>query len=861
MTNNSQLTTINKFNLKLLIGFFVVIVVSLLLIVGRVNAQSTASRNSSISFKKDPNNLFIITIRDPQGIKEFSLQPPGKFSYGGEISGCPTSRKIDNVVFDDPFDFTPAMGGYVVDCGGNKDELEIFPPKNGVASAVRVGAQEEPAKTEAKKEAPKTAAPTEEAPKPSAAPSAGGTTPSAAPAAKSNIQYPVAALGNCSSEFECRVYCDSPANIGKCLDYAEKNNLIKSDEIERGRKFKKVLDSGGTPGGCDSQQSCEVYCNDIDNLDKCLAFGEANGFLSGKELEEAKKVHSIVRGGGKLPGNCRNKTACEAYCKNPQHGEECLAFAESAGFLSEKELQEAKKFLPLMQRGETPGACKSKEECEVYCESEEHIDECIDFAIKHDVIPKEERERVEAFRKAGGKGPGGCRGRQCQAFCENPVNQKACFEWAKENGMLREDDLRRMEEGKQQLKNALGQMPPEARACVEEAIPGGLSAVESGEFFGGPEIGDKIRECFEQAFSQFGGPGGPGGFPGGPGGPGGFQGPGGCTSPEECQAFCQDNPEECQDFHPPTGGPGGGPGSGFPGGGGFGGPGGCKSIDECMAYCQEHLDECGGFGPPGGGMPGGQPPSQGGGFPGGGATGGQFPGGGPNGEFPGGPGGCKSQEECTAYCKDHPQDCGGGGSPGGGQGGSGFPSEPRDFRGPRNAEECVKQRGSWDGSKCNFRDSSQENIGIDRGGEECVKQGGNWDGKNCNFPQQHQQQSPRGEEFRQRLRESPIDKLREGFGAPPAGLPPSGSPSPADFQQQYQQQYQQEFQKQIEQQYQQQFQQQYQNLQPPAGSFPPSPTNVAPPTNLAPPPNQTAPPPSGSLEKPSFLARLLNLLK
>ena len=769
----------------------VIMGMALVLGIGIIQAQAQASRNSSISFKKDSNNLFIITIRDPQGIKEFSLQPPGKFSYGGEISGCPTSRKIDNVVFDDPFDFTPAMNAYVVDCSGNKDELEIFPPKNGVTSAVKVGVQEEPAKIEVKKEAPKTAAPTEEAPKPSAAPSAGGTAPSAAPAAKSNVKYPVAELGNCTSEFECRVYCDTPSNIGKCLDFAEKNNLIKSDEIERGRKFKKVLDVGGTPGGCDSQQSCEVYCNDIDNLDKCLAFGEQNGFLSGKELEEAKKVHEIVRAGKKLPGGCRNKTACEAYCKNPGHMEECLAFAEEAGFIPPEELAQARKMLPLIQKGETPGACKSKEECEVYCDSGEHTDECIDFAVKHDLIPKEERERVEAFRKAGGVGPGGCRGRQCQAFCENSANQKVCFEWAKENGMMSKEDLARMNEGREKMKQALETAPPEAKSCIEGVIPGGLSALESGDFFGGPEIGDKIRQCFEQAFGDFGPPG-----QGGPGGPGG----------------------------------------GFPGGGGgFGGPGGCKSIDECMAYCQEHMDECGGFGPPGGG-PGG-PGGPGGEFPGG-------PGGGQGGGFPSGPGGCKSQEECQAYCEENPQDCGGGGPPGGGQGSGGFPGEPRDFKGPRNVEECAKQGGSWDGSKCNFRDSTMENIGIDHSGEECVKQGGNWNGKNCNFPPG--QQSPRAEEYRRRIQESPIDKLREGFGAPPAGLPPSGSPSPTDYQQQYQQQYQQEFQKQIEQQIQQQYQQQipqqYQNLQPP--------TDI-----------QSPPPPSSSIQKPSLLGNLLKLLR
>ena len=40
------------------------------------------------------------------------------------------------------------------------------------------------------------------------------------------------------------------------------------------------------------------------------------------------------------------------------------------------------------------------------------------------------------------------------------------------------------------------------------------------------------------------------------GGPGGFGGPGGCKSREECEAFCRDNPEECQQFRPSPGGMG-----------------------------------------------------------------------------------------------------------------------------------------------------------------------------------------------------------------------------------------------------------------------------------------------------------------
>ena len=49
-----------------------------------LRAQAQSSGNASLSFKKDPaSGLFILTVRDPQGIQEFSVKAPDKSSYGG----------------------------------------------------------------------------------------------------------------------------------------------------------------------------------------------------------------------------------------------------------------------------------------------------------------------------------------------------------------------------------------------------------------------------------------------------------------------------------------------------------------------------------------------------------------------------------------------------------------------------------------------------------------------------------------------------------------------------------------------------------------------------------------------------------
>ena len=45
---------------------------------------------------------------------------------------------------------------------------------------------------------------------------------------KDDIVHPVAQLGNCKSETECRLYCDNPENMELCLVFAKKHNLISS---------------------------------------------------------------------------------------------------------------------------------------------------------------------------------------------------------------------------------------------------------------------------------------------------------------------------------------------------------------------------------------------------------------------------------------------------------------------------------------------------------------------------------------------------------------------------------------------------------------------------------------------------------
>ena len=115
---------------------------------------------------------------------------------------------------------------------------------------------------------------------------------------------------------------------------------MSKEEISKARAFAQ---SKNRPGNCKNKEECEAYCEDIKNIDSCLSFAEENGFIGATELKEAKQVVKALKEGANLPGGCKNKKECEAYCENTDHIEECVAFAEKAGFMSGSELEEAKK--------------------------------------------------------------------------------------------------------------------------------------------------------------------------------------------------------------------------------------------------------------------------------------------------------------------------------------------------------------------------------------------------------------------------------------------------------------------------------------------------------------------------------------
>lgn len=291
-----------------------------------------------------------------------------------------------------------------------------------------------------------------------------------------DISYPIPELGNCVSESACRNYCEKPDNPGRmrsCLAFARTHHLLSEEEIAQGEEFADIIEQGGGPGGCTSEQECRAYCEDTVHIDVCLDFAEKHGFLSDEELQEARKVQAALQSGYSLPGGCNNKEKCEAYCAQPAHIRPCVEFAKGAGLMSETELAEVEKFLPLIEKGETPGQCVSKAHCEAYCAGEEHFLECVAFAEKAGVISSKE---AEAIKKSGGKTPGGCRSKeQCEVYCDKPEHMDECVHFALQTGLVTQEEMEKIKQEMSEEINA--EIEQKINKCISLPCKDGLACL------------------------------------------------------------------------------------------------------------------------------------------------------------------------------------------------------------------------------------------------------------------------------------------------------------------------------------------------------------------------------------------------
>ncbi len=246
----------------------------------------------------------------------------------------------------------------------------------------------------------------------------------------SNLTYPITALGGCKDRNDCKIYCDDSANTAACVNYAEKHNLLSEEDLRVAKNF--IASGSKGPGNCTSKKECQAYCEDKNHIDECVSYAEDKGLMSSQDLQKAKKVQAAIKKGVKFP-SCNNKKECDTYCEDASHMEECITFAQEAGLLSDEELQNSQKVLTAVKQGVKPPACKGKDACDAYCAEANHADECVNFAVAAGLVTSEE---AKIIKETGGKGPGGCKNKsECNSYCSNDANRETCLSFAKEHNI------------------------------------------------------------------------------------------------------------------------------------------------------------------------------------------------------------------------------------------------------------------------------------------------------------------------------------------------------------------------------------------------------------------------------------------
>ena len=111
----------------------------------------------------------------------------------------------------------------------------------------------------------------------------------------------------------------------------------------------------------------------------------------------------------------------------------------------------ARRAMKLMKSGETPGGCRSREECETYCMEEGHMEECIEFGVKAGFMNEEEAQRMREGGSFGSQeGPGGCRGEEeCFEYCMDEAHQDECMEFGEQ--MMGEEEREEMERVREEM--------------------------------------------------------------------------------------------------------------------------------------------------------------------------------------------------------------------------------------------------------------------------------------------------------------------------------------------------------------------------------------------------------------------------
>lgn len=322
------------------------------------------------------------------------------------------------------------------------------------------------------------------------------------------ITFPIAELGGCANKNECKNYCNQPENMDVCVAFAKDHGLMTEKDATRAEKFGKIVREGSAPGGCNSPQSCDAYCSNLSHLDECTAFAEKNGFKDehyeqGKKIQKFLKNGGATPGNCQTKEECQTYCGDFSHAKECFNFAQKAGIAQKAGKnpssrdSHEPNAAQLEKIMELSQSGETPGGCTSKDACEKYCSDASHREECLDFGVKIGFIQPDEAAKI---KQMGGKGPGDCDSPEsCRTYCNDQSHQEECFKFAEEHGFMTHEESKNAKEGWMRARQGFENAPPEVQECLKTTLGTNIiDDIQSGKLVPGQDIGDQVRGCFEK---------------------------------------------------------------------------------------------------------------------------------------------------------------------------------------------------------------------------------------------------------------------------------------------------------------------------------------------------------------------------
>jgi len=111
--------------------------------------------------------------------------------------------------------------------------------------------------------------------------------------------------GGCRGQKECDAFCSQPGNGEICFNFSKEHGLMPPEEIEmmeREMEIMKRMDRGdmGGPGGCKGREECEVFCQNPANMEECMNFAGDQGMKDRGEMDmrmqQYQQMESMMKG-------------------------------------------------------------------------------------------------------------------------------------------------------------------------------------------------------------------------------------------------------------------------------------------------------------------------------------------------------------------------------------------------------------------------------------------------------------------------------------------------------------------------------------------------------------------------------------